>query len=336
MPATEEREIRRNRGGMIVVVVLAIIFFLLIVLIMRGVKRGSDAGEAHAQPGAVYVVAEKLRVRAEPSAKAEVVAQVTQGEELQLLEAQGPWIHVKTRSGKEGWAERSAVEDAQERERRVARVKSIRSLPSLDGVALEETALYAGPGLFYSVIGQLKPKARVRVFTRDHDFYAIDFGGAVAYASVDAVDLAVGGGDTAVEVASTEEKGTTTATSTEAPEETAAVTPTETEEPEERPAASAVYSTVPQGGTEPVVASRAMPSYPAAARARGTEGTVILRVIVRKDGSVDDVNVLRDQPNGLGDAAAEAVRNWRFRPATYQGQPIDVYYTVTVNFRLSA
>ena len=335
MAATEEREIRRNRGGMIVVIVLAVIFFALIVLIMRGVKRRSDGTDAHAQPSAVYVVAEKLRVRAEPSAKADVVAQVTQGEELQLLEAQGPWIHVKTRGGKEGWAERSAVEDAQERERRVARVKNIRSLPSLDGVALEETALYAGPGLFYSVIGQLQPKARVRVFTRDHDFYAIDFGGAVAYASVDAVDLAVGGGDTAVDVAGTEEKGTATATSTETPEEAVAVTPTDTE-PEESPAASAVYSTVPAGGTEPVVATRTMPSYPAAARARGTEGTVILRVIVRKDGSVDDVNVLRDQPNGLGDAAAEAVRNWRFRPATFHGQAIDVYYTVTVNFRLSA
>jgi TonB family protein len=45
--------------------------------------------------------------------------------------------------------------------------------------------------------------------------------------------------------------------------------------------------------------------------------------------------IIRDQPNGLGDAAADAVRRWRFAPATYQGRPIDVYYTVTVNFKLS-
>ena len=44
--------------------------------------------------------------------------------------------------------------------------------------------------------------------------------------------------------------------------------------------------------------------------------------------------IIKDLPYGLGDAAREAVSRWRFRPATYRGEPIDVYYTVTVNFRL--
>ena len=62
---------------------------------------------------------------------------------------------------------------------------------------------------------------------------------------------------------------------------------------------------------------------------------MVVRGIVRKDGTIDDVEVIKDLPNGLGDAAREAVSRWRFRPATYRGEPIDVYYTVTVNFRLT-
>ena len=71
-----------------------------------------------------------------------------------------------------------------------------------------------------------------------------------------------------------------------------------------------------------------------AARSRGAEGRVVLRGIVRRDGTIDDVQIVQDQPYGLGDAAREAVSRWRFRPATHRGEPIDVYYTVTVNFRL--
>jgi protein TonB len=37
---------------------------------------------------------------------------------------------------------------------------------------------------------------------------------------------------------------------------------------------------------------------------------------------------------GLDQAAVEAVRTWRFRPATLNGRPVDVYYNLTVNFRL--
>ena len=61
---------------------------------------------------------------------------------------------------------------------------------------------------------------------------------------------------------------------------------------------------------------------------------MLFRSVVRKDGTIDDVEIIKDLPLGLGEAAKEAVEQWRFRPATYRGDPIDVYYTVTVNFRL--
>jgi periplasmic protein TonB len=37
---------------------------------------------------------------------------------------------------------------------------------------------------------------------------------------------------------------------------------------------------------------------------------------------------------GLDQAALDAVRQWKFEPATRAGEPVDVYYNLTVNFRL--
>jgi len=97
---------------------------------------------------------------------------------------------------------------------------------------------------------------------------------------------------------------------------------------------NAVFAAVPAGGTQPEEIDRVVPRYPAAARAANVSGRVVIRGIVRKDGTIDNVEVLKDLSFGLGEAAREAVQRWRFRPATYRGEPIDVYYTVTVNFRL--
>jgi protein TonB len=99
-------------------------------------------------------------------------------------------------------------------------------------------------------------------------------------------------------------------------------------------ARTGVYTAVPPGGTQPEEIDRVLPRYPAAARRNGVEGSVVLRGIVRRDGTMDEVEVIKDLPYGLGDAARRAVSRWRFRPATFRGEPIDVYYTVTVNFRL--
>ena len=96
-----------------------------------------------------------------------------------------------------------------------------------------------------------------------------------------------------------------------------------------------IYSAVPLGGTQPEELDRVVPRYPPIARRAGIQGAVVVRGVVRKDGRIDDVEVIKDLPYGLGDAAREAVTRWKFRPATYKGQPIDVYYTVTVNFRLT-
>lgn len=328
----------RHSRGLLVVILLGVVFFTLLALIV--LKAGKDpVREAGAAPNeSLTVLPVRIRIRTEPRATAAVVASATSGEKLQLLEDRGAWVRVQNADGLAGWAERQNLERTSERQRRLARYAAIRNLPPLQGRATDRTPLYAGPGIFYPLVGELDDGADVVVFTRDHEFYAIDHDGAVAYAGIDDIDVSASG---------TRQLDVQTSSAGTAPTETATAPPTETvaEAPVPEPVApvpapepvestTGVYSAVPPGGTQPMELSRAMPRYPAVARSRGAEGRVILRGIVRRDGTIDDVQIVQDQPYGLGDAAREAVRRWRFRPASYRGEPIDVYYTVTVNFRL--
>ena len=85
----------------------------------------------------------------------------------------------------------------------------------------------------------------------------------------------------------------------------------------------------------PVAIERAEPRYPDIARRARVAGVAVLQAVIDRTGSVVDVSVLRDPGLGCGEAAAEAVRMWRYRPATRHGRPIAVILTVTVTFRLS-
>lgn len=78
------------------------------------------------------------------------------------------------------------------------------------------------------------------------------------------------------------------------------------------------------------------PEYPELARVARLEGNVILQAIVHADGSVGSVEVLRtNRPNmGFEDSAVDAVKQWRYKPATQNGRPVEVYFTVFVEFKL--
>ena len=70
------------------------------------------------------------------------------------------------------------------------------------------------------------------------------------------------------------------------------------------------------------------------ARQRGLSGEVELEIVVRRDGAVGDVKILRGLGAGLNDRAVQAVRQWRFTPAQRQGTPVDVIVEVAVEFKL--
>ncbi|MGH2652326.1 MAG: energy transducer TonB, partial [Actinomycetota bacterium] len=77
--------------------------------------------------------------------------------------------------------------------------------------------------------------------------------------------------------------------------------------------------------------------YPDKARAKGIEGQVALRAVIQKDGTVGEIEVLKAPEGQFGfkEAAIEAVQTWRYEPALLDGEPLDVYFTVIVDFTLA-
>lgn len=88
------------------------------------------------------------------------------------------------------------------------------------------------------------------------------------------------------------------------------------------------------GITPPGLQKEVKPIYSEEGRRRGVEGDVLLEVVVRADGTVGSVRVVRGLGAGLDDRAADAVRQWRFSPARRLGTPVDVLVEVAVEFRL--
>lgn len=63
--------------------------------------------------------------------------------------------------------------------------------------------------------------------------------------------------------------------------------------------------------------------YPAAAKAEGVEGRVVVRYDVTATGTVANAVVVESEPAGVFDAAAlDAVRSWRFRPMVDRGEVV--------------
>ena len=80
--------------------------------------------------------------------------------------------------------------------------------------------------------------------------------------------------------------------------------------------------------------SKTVPRYPKKARKSKIEGRVILRAVVTKDGTVTDVVGVSSPNEEMTASAIEAVKTWRYRPALKEGVPIDVLFTVVVDYFL--
>jgi TonB family protein len=86
--------------------------------------------------------------------------------------------------------------------------------------------------------------------------------------------------------------------------------------------------------TRPEKIAGSPPQYTIEARKARVQGVVILEAIIDEQGDVTNVNVLKGLPEGLDQAAVDAVKTWKFKPATFEGRPVKVYYTLTVNFTM--
>jgi len=91
-----------------------------------------------------------------------------------------------------------------------------------------------------------------------------------------------------------------------------------------------------QGGAvqAAMLVNRVQPQYPPLARQTRISGTVRLHAIISKDGSVQQLEVLSGHPL-LVQAALDAVRQWKYRPTTLNGEPVEVDTTIDVIFSLN-
>jgi TonB family protein len=90
------------------------------------------------------------------------------------------------------------------------------------------------------------------------------------------------------------------------------------------------------GITSPRVLREVKPQYTADAMRAKVQGTVLLACVVRADGTIGDVQVVRslDSTFGLDEQAIRAVRQWTFAAGTRMGEPVPVQITIELTFTL--
>jgi TonB family protein len=86
----------------------------------------------------------------------------------------------------------------------------------------------------------------------------------------------------------------------------------------------------------PVRITYVPPVYPELARRARIQGIAIVEAIIDKEGKVVDARVIESPGRAFGfdDAALKAVNQWKFKPATFKGKPVDVYFNLTITFEL--
>ncbi len=85
----------------------------------------------------------------------------------------------------------------------------------------------------------------------------------------------------------------------------------------------------------PQPAERTAMVYPKKARKMGISGYVLMNLLINKQGDVEKVKVLEAEPaNVFEETAVNGVKNWKFKPAQYQGESVKVWAKQKVRFDL--
>jgi TonB family protein len=103
----------------------------------------------------------------------------------------------------------------------------------------------------------------------------------------------------------------------------------------ERDHASNTASAPADDLSQPMATRKVDPAYPLQLMHQNVAGTVILYAVIRSDGTVGNVRVLRGVDNRLDRYASEALAQWKFEPAMRNGSPVDVEATFQIPFRPS-
>lgn len=105
-----------------------------------------------------------------------------------------------------------------------------------------------------------------------------------------------------------------------------------TEEPKTK-VAIPVRVRVSSGVAGRLIKKKVAPLYPEEGRKQHIEGTVVLQIVIDKEGNVEHVDLISGHPL-LAPAAIEAVRQWKYKPYLLNNRPMEVDTQVLVNFTL--
>jgi protein TonB len=91
---------------------------------------------------------------------------------------------------------------------------------------------------------------------------------------------------------------------------------------------------VSAGVTSGLLVRKVNPVYPPLARQARISGTVVLRAVISKDGSIENLSLVSGHPM-LAPAAIDAVKQWKYKPYLLNGEPVEVDTEIQVNFTLA-
>lgn len=89
---------------------------------------------------------------------------------------------------------------------------------------------------------------------------------------------------------------------------------------------------LPESAVRGLLAQASDPEYPAAAKASGQQGNVVLQVLIGPDGTVQDAKFMQGS-FVFARTAIDAVRLWRFKPYVMNGRPVAVQSVITLKFK---
>jgi TonB family protein len=90
---------------------------------------------------------------------------------------------------------------------------------------------------------------------------------------------------------------------------------------------------VSEGISVGLLVLKVQPEYPSEAREARIQGQVLLKAVISKEGSIEQLTLVSGHPM-LAPAAIDAVKQWRYRPYLVMGYPVEVDTQIRVNFQL--
>lgn len=90
---------------------------------------------------------------------------------------------------------------------------------------------------------------------------------------------------------------------------------------------------LPEDLSQKLLLQKVQPSYPEQALRAGVQGPVVLQAWIAKDGTIRDLKLVRGYLV-LGQAAYQAVKQWRYKPYFQNGRAVEAETYITVNFKL--